>query len=238
MRIAVVGAMDSEINFLKNIMENNETGLSSSVINTFTFYFGKIYDNEIILVKSGVGRVNAAILITTLLSYFKGIDLVINTGVAGGMKGLNIGDIVVANETVYGDVDIVLASDYEGQYVYGQMANCPRTFKANNDCLSKIALNLLKCKLGTICTCDKFTSDYDKTSELINKYFSDLNILAFDMESCAFAQACYLFKTEFIAIRAISDVIGDSLQSQVYANSFVYASDKSSEFTLKLLEIL
>lgn len=238
MRIAIVGAMDSEIEYLKKIMENSESGLSSSVINTYTFYFGKIEDKEIILVKSGIGRVNASILMSTLFIHFRGIDLIINTGIAGGYGKLKVGDIVVGSKTVYGDVDIRAASDYEGQYVYGQMSGCPATFKADSKMLELIALNQLKCKVGTICTCDKFTTDFNETEKLVNTYFSDLNILAFDMESCAYAQCAHFYNANFIAIRAISDVIGGSEQSEEYANNFVYASDQSSKFTLKLLQII
>lgn len=238
MRIAIVGAMDSEIEYLKKIMEENGNGLSSSVINSFMFYFGKIEEKEIILVKSGIGRVNASILMTTMLLSFRGIDLIINTGIAGGYRKLKVGDIVVGAQTVYGDVDIRSASDYEGQYVYGQMSGCPATFKADSKMIELIAMNSLKCSVGTICTCDKFTTDLDETNELVNTYFKDLNVLAFDMESCAYAQCAYFYNVNFIAIRAISDVIGGSEQSSEYANNFVYASDKSSEFTLKLLQII
>ena len=238
MRIAIVGAMDSEIEYLKNIMQNSENGVSSSIINSYVFYFGKINENEIILVKSGIGRVNASILMSTLLIHFRGIDLIINTGIAGGFGKLKVGDIVVGAQTVYGDVDIRAAADYEGQYVYGQMSGCPATFKSDTKMLELITLNELKCKLGTICTCDKFTTDYEETKNLIETNFKDLNILAFDMESCAYAQCANFFNVKFIAIRAISDVIGGSEQSEEYANNFVYASDQSSKFTLKLLEII
>ena len=238
MRIAIVGAMDSEIEYLKNLMEKSENGLSSSVINSYVFYFGKINDKEIILVKSGIGRVNASILMSTLLIHFRGIDLIINTGIAGGYGNLRVGDIVVGAQTVYGDVDIRPASDYEGQYVYGQMSGCPATFKADTKTIEKIALNLLKCRLGTICTCDKFTTDLDETNKLVNENFKDLNVLAFDMESCAYAQCAHFYKVNFIAIRAISDFIGGSEQSEEYTNNFVFASDQSSKFTLKLLEII
>ena len=94
MKLAIVGAMDSEILYLKERMI--EFGKIEEVeIHGFVFYLGSLFDKDIILVKSGVGRVASAILLTILCDHFKGIDKIINVGVAGGYGKLSVGDIVV-----------------------------------------------------------------------------------------------------------------------------------------------
>ena len=90
MKLAIVGAMDSEILYLKERMI--EVGKIEEVeIHGFVFYLGSLFDKDIILVKSGVGRVASAILLTILCDHFKGIDKIINVGVAGGyLENINI----------------------------------------------------------------------------------------------------------------------------------------------------
>lgn len=233
MKIAIVGAMDSEIMYLKDKMEE-EGKIHENIVNNYIFYEGKIKNKEIILVKSGVGRTSAAILLTTLLTIYKDVNKIINVGIAGGYGKLNIGDIVVGENTAYGDVDLTAFS----KYVYGQMSSCPPIFLGDIEVVNKLKENNIKCHFGTICTTEKFTTNYDVTTSLINTHFANLNILAFDMESASFAQVAYMLNVPFIAIRAISDVIGDSEQVKKYKDVFEEASIQSNIFLLKVIELL
>src|SRR5699024_1823340 len=91
------------------------------------FIEGKLNDNEIILLKSGIGKVNAAMATTILLERFEPTH-VINTGSAGGFSNkLEVGDIVIGKEVVHHDVDVT-AFDYR----YGQVPNMPASFPADN----------------------------------------------------------------------------------------------------------
>ena len=232
--IALVGAMDSEIVYIKKCLQENGK-VKEKNINGFTFFEGKIENKKIILVKSGVGRCASSILFTTMVTYYKNIDLVINIGIAGGYKGMNPLDIVIGEKTVYGDVDISIFPSY----VYGQMASCPAYFEAPKDLIDKIIKSSVKCKVGCICTNEKFMTDYDLVKGLVDENFKDLNVLAFDMESAAFAQTAYHFNIPFISIRAISDVIGDSKQIEKYEDEFEEkASLQSNIFTMDLLKII
>ena len=233
MKLAIVGAMDSVIIYLKNKMQENGK-VKEKEIHGFVFYLGRLFDKDIILVKSGVGRVASAILLTILCDHFKGIDKIINVGVAGGYGNLYVGDIVVGEKCVYGDADLTAFT----KYVYGQMSNCPAYFDADKEIIDKLKENNMDCKYVCICTNETFMTEYDYAKKLIDGHFSDLNVGAFDMESAAFAQAAYVLKMPFIAIRAISDVIGDSEQVDKYKMSTDDSAKKSNIFLLKLIEIL
>lgn len=231
MKILIVAAMDNEIAIVLDKLKENKIDVKE--IEGFKFYLGNLYNKEIILVQSGVGRINSGILITIAKLNFD-FDLIINIGLAGGLKELSIYDIVVGEKTIYGDVDV---TSYLNKYSYGQMPGCPRYFEG-----SKRVLDLIKgdkdVHFGTICSCDKFTTNDEEVRKLINNYFSDLNVLAFDMESACFAQACYRLNIDFIAIRFISDIIGSDGQSDVYAKNEedVQKFEKCNNYILRILE--
>lgn len=225
MRIVIIGAMKAEIEFLVTKLENKII----KDINNFKFYCGKIYNNEIILVNSGIGKVMSGILIATLVNNFE-FDKVINVGVAGGVSSLNIGDIVIAESCVYGDVDLSGIDNVP----YGKMANFPLLFTADIKLLNDA--KSFKSNLGVICTSDKFVTKKEDINLLKNKYFKNLNILCFDMETAAFAQSCYFYNIDFIAIRAISDIIGSSNEEDSYLHNLEKACAESNNFVLKLLK--
>ena len=235
MKILIVAAMDNEISVIKDKLKLNND-FTEKEIEGFVFYFGHLYDKQIILVKSGVGRVNAAILIALAKLSFD-FDLVINIGIAGGLNDLSVYDIVVGKNTVYGDVDLSVFSE---KYVYGQMSNCPRYFEGSKRLIDLIESDddLKDVNIATICSCEKFTSSDKEARELINNHFSNLNVLAFDMESACYAQACNRFNIEFLAIRFISDIIGSEAQADYFLKNEDLAAKslKCNNYILKLIE--
>lgn len=228
MRILIVGAMDNEIEFLKSKLEN----IKEEEHCNFTFYIGKLFNKDIILVRSGIGRVMSGLLIGVAKSHYS-YDAVINVGVAGGTPETKLGDIIIGENYVYGDVD--LSSGGFG-YQFGQMAKCPRIFKCNIT-LNSDFINE-NCYYGDICTCDSFTTSLDVVNKMRNNYYNDLSIRCFDMESAAFAQACYYLNIPFIAIRAISDVIGTTFQQDDYKKNEIISAKRVNEFLLKIIKYI
>lgn len=226
MKIGIVGAMYEEIAYFLDKVNDYET----KEINNFLFYTGNYKNKEIVLVESGIGKVYAGILATTLISNFD-IDILINVGVAGGLVGkVNIGDVVLGEKIFYGDVDVSSG----GNYVFGQLPKCPPYFSfpmydLTNDGFD---FNLIK---GDILTSDKFIVDYQEINNLINRFFSQANIVACDMETAAFAQSCYFFKKDFLVIRAISDVIGREDDSLEYNDDNLKNACLNSSITLDYL---
>lgn len=198
MRVGVIGAMEQEVTLLRDQIEDCKT-LS---LGGCEIYTGQIKGVDVALLKSGIGKVAAAIGTTLLLDHFQP-DVVINTGSAGGLDPkLNVGDIVISTEVRYHDVDVT-AFGYEP----GQMAQCPAAFSADNkliniaqDCIESLKLNAVR---GLICSGDAFINGAEPLTR-IRKTFP--NVAAVEMESTAIGQVCHQFKTPFVVVRAISDV--------------------------------
>ena len=121
MKIGIIGAMDEEVTILKSAMNN----VTTTKVAGCEFYQGELNGKQVVLTKSGIGKVAAAVATTLLLEKFSP-DSIINTGSAGGFDAnLNVGDIVISTEVRFHDVDLT-AFGYE----IGQMAQLPAAFEA------------------------------------------------------------------------------------------------------------
>ena len=229
--IAVICAMDIELEGYKNILNN----LSKEQIIGHEFLIGDYQDNKIVITKCGIGKVNAAAITLLLVEHYNP-DLIINSGIAGGYaKELKTLDVVIAEKVVYSDVD--MTTDAFTDLRYGQLQDLPFTFNSNKEVINEVRNLKLNNNIyfGTIMTGDQFVTDYKKTDNIVKEHFSDLNILACDMESCAIAHICYLTKTEFIIVRSISDVIGssDAFDYQTFAPVAAKNATDLVEFIIK-----
>jgi len=193
MKIAIIGAMDEEIELLREqIADKNEETVAGSV-----FITGTLYGKDVVLLRSGIGKVNAAMSTTILMERYQP-DYIINTGSAGGYNpSLKIGDLVISNEVRHHDVDVT-AFGYE----YGQVPQLPAAFKAN-EALIRTAIEGAK-KLpsihavtGLIATGDTFMSDPERV-EFVRKTFKELQ--AVEMEGAAIAQVAHQYAIPFVVI--------------------------------------
>lgn len=198
MKVGIIGAMEQEVAILREQIEGGQT-LSRAGCEIYT---GKINGVDVALLKSGIGKVAAAIGTTLLLEHCQP-DVVINTGSAGGLDPrLNVGDIVVSTEVRYHDADVT-AFGYEP----GQMAQCPPAFIAApklielaEKCIQMLGMNAVR---GLICSGDAFINGAEPLAR-IKKTFP--NVAAVEMEATAIGQVCYQFNVPFVVVRAISDV--------------------------------
>jgi adenosylhomocysteine nucleosidase len=201
MKIAIIGAMEEEVTLLRDHIDQKE----QTVVAGYEFTAGKMDNAEVVLLKSGIGKVNAAMSTTILLEKFKP-DVVINTGSAGGFHpDLNVGDVVISSEVRHHDVDVT-AFGYE----YGQVPQLPAAFSADEK-LVQIAetaakeISDIQVVKGLIATGDSFMSDPVRV-EFVRGKFEDLQ--AVEMEAAAIAQVSHQFKIPFVIIRSLSDIAG------------------------------
>ena len=191
MKIGIIGAMQEEINYLQEKMQNYD----KHIIAGCEFYINK----EMVLVKSGVGKVSAALATTLMCQLFKP-DYIINTGCAGGFKNdVQVGDIVIGTELRFCDIDLRVFG-----YEFGQASKMPASYKTDNFLFNLAKKCNPKLKQGLIISGDSFIHSNNQI-EFIRERFRAVK--AVDMESCAIAQVCYKFNIPFIVIRAISDIV-------------------------------
>lgn len=230
MKIAIVGALSEEIEILKERVKNQ----SCIKIADREFILGKLDIHHVIIAKSGIGKVNAAITVTLLTQYFD-CDFLINIGTAGSYdNALKIGDIIVPTELRYHDVDVT-AFDFD----YGQIPYAPSYFKPDQalieiaeSCKDELQpYNLVK---RLMLSGDSFTINFEKAQVITQRF---LNPVAADMEACAIAHTCHNLKISFIIIRSISDFITSEAHIE-FKNYLNLAAKNSTFFMLTLLEII
>jgi adenosylhomocysteine nucleosidase len=201
MKIAIIGAMEEEVTLLRDHIENKQ----QTVIAGCEFTTGKMNSADVVLLRSGIGKVNAAMSTTILLEKFKP-EVVINTGSAGGFHpDLNVGDVVISTEVRHHDVDVT-AFGYE----YGQVPQLPAAFQADEKLVQLAVtaakeINEIQVVKGLIATGDSFMNDPIRVESLREK-FEDLQ--AVEMEAAAIAQVSHQFQTPFVIIRSLSDIAG------------------------------
>lgn len=213
-------AMDKELNLLlpllKAVREFSKDG--------YDFYLGNIGENQISLMKSGIGKVNAALATRSMIENFAP-QLVINSGVAGGVGGgAGIMDVVVANRIAYCDVWCGPGTNF------GQAAECPLYFPMTPVNVDGATATI---RHGLICSSDRFIATIEDVN-FIKSRFPD--VMAVDMESGAIAQTCFLNSTPCAVIRVVSDTPGDEDNIAQYEDFWIKAPEATFNVIKEILE--
>ena len=99
--IGIIGAMDEEVEQLVEVMEITREETKACM----TFKAGKLAGKDVVIVRSGIGKVNAAACTQILVDDFKA-DYIINTGIAGSLKAeIDIADVVISSDVLHHDMD-------------------------------------------------------------------------------------------------------------------------------------
>ncbi len=225
-KVGIIGAMEQEIEILRDSLKNREDHKLAG----FDLYTGQIGNVDVVLLQSGIGKVNASVSTALMLQQFEP-DCILNTGSAGGCgENLDVGDVVISSELIHHDVDVT-AFGYE----LGQMARMPVAYKPD-ELLAVIAQECIESGLaaktvrGVIATGDAFISDPDKVVAIRNNF---KDVKAVEMEAAAIAQTCYLFGVPFLVVRALSDIAGKS--SNISFNDFIVTASTHSAEMVKLI---
>lgn len=202
--IGIIGAMEEELAALKEAMTIEENVTFASM----DFCKGTLCGKAVVVVRSGIGKVNAAICTQILVDKF-GVDTLINTGIAGSLDAnIDIGDMVISTDAVEHDMDASIFGDPIGQV--------PRmdtfSFPADSELVEKAkAANEeanpdIHTFVGRIVSGDQFVS----SAEVKEKLVSNFGAKCTEMEGAAIAHAAYLNKVSCVIIRAISDKADNS----------------------------
>lgn len=203
-RIGIIGAMELEVEALKSQMEDVEVVKKASM----EFHQGILNGKEVVIVRSGIGKVNAAVCTQILVDDFK-VEAVINTGIAGSLKAeINIGDIVVSTDVLHHDMDA-----REFGYPKGQIPQMDVFSFQADESLRKKAVEVcnkvnpeIQVFEGRVVSGDQFIAN----AEVKNQIIADFAGYCTEMEGAAIAQAAYLNQVPFVILRAISDKADNS----------------------------
>lgn len=221
--IGIIGAMDEEIELIKESIKE------LTIIKKYNneFYKGKINDKDIILVKCGIGMVNATIISTILITEFL-VNKIYFSGVAGSLsEKLKVLDVVIGTSH-----EEYLFDATEFGYKKGIIPRMENSLFESKNLLNEASEKLINENVfyGKIISGDKFVSNKEEKI-LLGKEF---NALAVDMESSAIAHTSYLLGVDFLIIRSISDSLTDNSTLE-FENFVKLASRNSKNILLKLI---
>ncbi|AJY72565.1 5'-methylthioadenosine/adenosylhomocysteine nucleosidase [Borreliella afzelii] len=237
--VLIITAMDSEVEQINKLMSNKEEivlkeyGLNKKILK------GKLSNRNVITIVCGVGKVNAGVWTSYILSKYN-ISHVINFGVAGGVvsdkyKDIKVGDVVVSSEVAYHDVDLTKFG-----HKVGQLMGLPQKFSANKNLVDK-ATKAVKSKAvssnsysGLILSGDQFIDP-----AYINKIIGNFkDVIAVEMEGAAVGHVSHMFNVPFIVIRSISDIVNKEGNELEYSKFLKLAAFNSAKVVQEILRIL
>lgn len=225
--IGIIGAMDVEIELLKNKVNTYKT----ENIAGFNFFLGSIDDKNIIITCCGGGKVNAAACTQILIDRF-GVDSIINTGIAGGLhESVKICDVVISSNVTHHDVR---KKQMESCFPYKEH------FEANEKLIQAAskACELHKSEnwnyhIGRIVSGESFIED----SEIKRNLIRDYSPHCVEMEGSAIGHVAYINNIPFVVIRSISDNADDEA-TMSYRTFETIAANKSAEIVFSMIEML
>ena len=202
--IGIIGAMEEEVELLKEKMTDTVIIEKAGM----KFVKGTLKGQTAVVVRSGIGKVNAGICTQILADEFQ-VGAVINTGIAGSLKAeINIGDIVLSTDTMQHDVDA-----REFGYPLGQIPRMETLTFLADEKLRKLAKEVceevnpdIQVFEGRVASGDQFVADKETKEKIIE----NTQAYCTEMEGAAIGQAAYLNKIPYLVIRAISDKADDS----------------------------
>ncbi len=202
--LGIIGAMEQEVAKIKDCLEDVSVETRAGM----DFYRGSLNGKTVVVVRSGIGKVNAA-LCTQILADCYHVDGVINTGIAGSLQAaIDIGDIVLSTDAVQHDMDATGFGYPVGQIPQMDIFSFPadeRLRKLAEECCHKVNPDI-RTHIGRVVSGDQFISDKAKKQWLVETFDGSCT----EMEGAAIAQAAWLSRIPFLIIRAISDKADDS----------------------------
>lgn len=229
--LGIIGAMSEEVANLKDKMEDVLVCSAAGM----DFYQGTLCGKQVAVVRSGIGKVNAAICSQILVDQYH-VNGIINTGIAGSLRNeINIGDIVLSKDTLQHDMDATGFGYPVG--TIPQMDNSvfegdSRMIEAAKECCAKVVPEI-GVHVGRVVSGDQFISDKGKKAWLTETFDGYCT----EMEGAAIAQAAYLNNIPFLIIRAISDKADDSAIMS-YEEFEAKAIEHSVKLVMALIEKL
>lgn len=234
MRIGIIGAMSIEVKDLVSALREGK----SQLLYGLTFHTGLLAGVEVVIVQSGVGKVNAALCVQQLVDRFQ-VTAIINTGIAGAVDTrLHVGDFVVSTDAIQHDMD----ATYFG-YLPGQVPGMGQDgYHADAKLVEALQESYRlqgrawggQMLAGRIASGDQFISEKAKKQEIRDTFHP----LCVEMEGAAIAQACVVNNIPFAIVRCLSDTADESGSRQEYDFNETVMAERSASLTKGAIAIL
>ncbi|MDE6013902.1 MAG: 5'-methylthioadenosine/adenosylhomocysteine nucleosidase [Anaeroplasmataceae bacterium] len=222
--IGIIAAMESEMSILREELHCEEIERIAGM----RYYLGDADGKKIMLVQSGVGKVNSSMAATILIHHF-GCCFILNTGIAGGLLGVHPKDIILASNLIYSDVDATGCG-----YQLGQGPGMPLCYMPNMQVIIQFKRILnrlgLAYKEGTIYTSDSFITTKDHL-----KVEPKGDVAIVEMEGAAIAQVCTRFGVDYMVIRYVSDIVDEPSQIEDYKKFEIAMAERSNKICLEII---
>ena len=227
-KLGIIGAMDIEIQTLKEQIKNLTVTQKAGT----EYYEGTLQGLPVVLVKCGIGKVNAAIGAQILCDCFS-VTHIVNTGIAGSLCAQqDIGDMVISTDVWHHDFDCV-AFGYDMCRIPGM----PQSFAADETmiALAKKAAEQTgsAVRIGRIASGDQFVADPVLKDRIIQR----TQALCTEMEGAAIAQTAYRNNIPFVILRCISDKADHSAEMD-YPSFEAMAAQRCAQVTISLAQSL
>lgn len=205
-KIGIIGAMDLEVDHLKSEMTVAKIVTKANM----DFYEGTLNGASVVIVRSGIGKVNAALCVQILADVFE-VSHVINTGVAGSLNAkLDIGDILISKDALHHDMDVTIFGYKLGevpQMGFREFVADERLAALAKEACEKVNPDI-NAVIGRVVSGDQFISSKEVKEKLITEFQGDCA----EMEGASIAHGAHLNNIPFVIIRAISDKADDSAE--------------------------
>lgn len=225
--IGIIGALQKEIDAIKKYMHMIE----ETTIYGIKFYQGTINNKKVVACLSGVGKVEASMATTVLISNFD-IDMIINIGTAGGLvETQNTLDIVVSQKVIQHDFDTSYVDGEEGKGL---------VFESDQSLVEKVKKAFMQNELasniyiGDIISGDQFIGEEQKLLQLLNDFPT---AIACEMEAGAIAQVCTKAQIPFVVIRSLSDIVKHDNSHIEFMENVAITSARSAQMLVKFMEV-
>ncbi len=232
--IGIIAAMEEEICHLRAMLTEQTAAIHAGI----TFYSGHMplqggCQRPVVLAQSGIGKVNAALTTQLMIDRYD-VDLIVNTGSAGGLgKSQQIGDFVVARQLCHHDIDVTLLG-----VAPGELPGLPRYYDVKTEYIELLhaiaSQQHIPYHTGVIATGESFIYRPEQVA-YITRHFTD--VIACEMEAAAVAQVAFLNQVDVVVIRSLSDIAGQTAEIN-FAKYLDLASRRSSQLVRAFLSRL
>lgn len=224
-KIAILGAMEIEIKPLLEKLSEYETVEYANN----KYYIAEYHGYQLIIAHSKIGKVFSALTATIMIEHFNA-EVLLFTGVAGGLQDLQVGDLIAATATVQHDVDITAFG-----YPYGKIPSSSVEIKTSKELLEKAQLiakeQNFALQTGVIATGDQFVHSSESKSFMIKEFAAK----AIEMEGGSVNLVCHELGIPSLILRSISDT-ADGEAAENFDEFAIMAAQRSADFIMMLIK--